>query len=198
VSKPRIGLLGGSFDPVHVAHIAMAQTALRELSLDEVQFIPAADPWQRPPLLATAQQRLDMLKLAIEGLAGLSVNPIELQRGGPTYTVDTLRALSGEATYIWLLGADQLCNFCTWHNWQDIVALVDLAVVARPGSPLVAPPALQQRLAQTGSTLHYLPFAEHLISASDIRRRLAAGESVTGQIPAAILAYIQAHRLYLS
>jgi len=194
----RIGLLGGSFDPVHVAHIKMAQTALRELDLDEVQLIPASDPWQRPPLAATTAQRLDMLTLAIAGLPGLSINSIELQRGGPTYTIDTLRALPGDAAYIWLMGADQLRNFCTWRDWQDIADRIDLAVAARPGSPVAAPPELQSRLAATGRTLHRLPFAETPICASDIRRRLADGESAAGLTPPATLAYIQAHRLYRS
>jgi len=192
----RIGLFGGSFDPVHVAHIAIAQTALSELDLDEVQLLPAADPWQRAPLTATAQQRLDMLALAVADLPGLTVNPVEIQRGGPTYTIDTLRALPDDAVYIWLLGTDQLSNFCSWRDWQDIVARVDLAVAARPGARLAAPPELQARLLATGRTLHRLSFAQTPVSASEIRRRLAKGESARGLVPAATLTYIQTHRLY--
>jgi len=194
----KIGLLGGSFDPVHVAHIALAETALRELNLDAVQLIPAADPWQRPPLTASAQQRRTMLELAISGLPGLSVNPVELARAGPTYTLDTLRELPEGNTYTWLLGTDQLHNFCTWHGWQEIAARVDFAVAARPGTPVTPPPALVTRLRETGHTLQYLPFSEMPVSASDIRYRLAQGLSVHDLLPAATLAYIQAHRLYQS
>jgi len=192
----RVGLLGGSFDPVHVAHIALAKTALAELNLDAVQLIPAAAPWQRAPLAASAQQRLDMLALAIDGIDGLSVNDIELQRGGPTYTIDTVRALPDDTRHFWLLGADQLQNFCTWRNWPHIVEHVELAVASRPGVPVAAPPALAAQLTRLGRTLHRLPFAEQSVSASAIRAHLARGEPVTHLVAPAVLAYIQAHHLY--
>jgi len=198
VGARRIGLLGGSFDPVHAAHIGLAQAALREIALDAVQLIPAADPWQRPPLAASAQHRLEMLQLAIADIPGLSVNPIECQRGGASYTLDTLLALPGDAAYTWIFGADQLRNFCTWHRWQDIAARVDFAVAARPGVSLVAPPALQNRLKETGRTLHRLDFDEMSVSATDIRERLARGESVVDCLAPATLTYIQTHRLYQS
>ncbi|QKH33847.1 nicotinate (nicotinamide) nucleotide adenylyltransferase [Achromobacter pestifer] len=192
----RIGLLGGSFDPVHVAHIALAQNALQTLGLAEVQLIPAANPWQRAALHATAGQRRDMLQLAIAGHAGLTVNPIEIERGGPTYTMDTLRALPQDARYVWLLGADQLANFCTWREWQDIASLVDLAVATRPGTALSAPPALAEHLRSQGRELQELPFAPMPVSASQVRQRLAQGESTEGLLAAPVAAYIAAHHLY--
>jgi len=192
----RIGLLGGSFDPVHVAHIALAQTALQALGLDEVQLIPAANPWQRAALHATAEQRRDMLQLAIAGHAGLALNPIEIERGGATYTIDTLRALPQDARYVWLLGADQLANFCTWRDWRQITSLVDLAVATRPGTPLSAPPELAEHLRALGRELQELPFAPMPVSASEIRQRLARGESAEGLLAAPVAAYIAAHHLY--
>lgn len=192
----RIGLLGGSFDPVHLAHIALAQNALQSLGLAEVQLIPAANPWQRAALHATAEQRRDMLQLAIAGHAGLVVNPIEIERGGATYTIDTLRALPQDALYVWLLGTDQLANFCTWRNWQDIASLVDLAVATRPGTELSAPPALAAHLLSQGRKLQELPFTPMPVSASEIRRRLAQGESTDGMLAAPVAAYIAAHHLY--
>ncbi|CAB3939839.1 nicotinate (nicotinamide) nucleotide adenylyltransferase [Achromobacter insolitus] len=192
----RIGLLGGSFDPVHLAHIALAQNALQSLGLAEVQLIPAANPWQRAALHATAEQRRDMLQLAIAGHAGLVVNPIEIERGGATYTIDTLRALPQDARYVWLLGTDQLANFCTWRNWQDIASLVDLAVATRPGTELSAPPALAAHLHSQGRKLQELPFTPMPVSASEIRRRLAQGESTDGMLAAPVAAYIAAHHLY--
>lgn len=192
----RIGLLGGSFDPVHVAHIALAQNALRSLGLAQVQLIPAANPWQRAALHATGEQRRAMLELAIDGHPGLAVNPIEIERGGATYTIDTLRALPQDARYVWLLGADQLANFCTWRNWRDISRLVDLAVATRPGTPLSAPPELAQWLREQGRALEELPFPPMPVSASEIRRRLAQGESTDGLLDASVAAYIAAHKLY--
>lgn len=192
----RIGLLGGSFDPVHVAHIALARSALQALGLAEVQLIPAANPWQRAALHATAQQRRDMLELAIDGHPGLAVNPIEIDRGGATYTIDTLRALPQDARYVWLLGADQLANFCTWRDWQDIARQVDLAVATRPGTALSAPPALAEHLRSLGRDLQELPFSPMPVSASQIRQRLAQGESTEGLLDPAVTAYIAAHNLY--
>ncbi|MDR6602942.1 nicotinate-nucleotide adenylyltransferase [Achromobacter deleyi] len=192
----RIGLLGGSFDPVHVAHVALARNALQTLGLAAVQLIPAANPWQRAALHATGEQRCDMLELAIAGQDGLVVNPIEIERGGPTYTIDTLRALPRDARYVWLLGADQLANFCTWRNWRDIASLVDLAVATRPGTPLKPPAELSAWLDEHGHRLEELPFAPMAVSASEIRRRLAAGESTDGLLPPAVAAYIAAHQLY--
>ncbi|ASC62888.1 nicotinate (nicotinamide) nucleotide adenylyltransferase [Achromobacter denitrificans] len=192
----RIGLLGGSFDPVHVAHIALARSALQALGLAEVQLIPAANPWQRAALHATAQQRRDMLELAIDGHPGLAVNPIEIDRGGATYTIDTLRALPQDARYVWLLGADQLANFCTWRDWQDIARQVDLAVATRPGTALSAPPALAEHLRSLGRDLQELPFSPMPVSASQIRQRLAQGEPTEGLLDPAVTAYIAAHHLY--
>lgn len=192
----RIGLLGGSFDPVHVAHIALAQNALEALALAEVQLIPAANPWQRAALHATGGQRRDMLELAVAGHPGLVVNPIEIERGGATYTIDTLRALPQDARYAWLLGADQLANFCTWRDWREIARLVDLAVATRPGTALNAPPELAEWLRGQDRELQELPFPPMPVSASEIRRRLALGESTDGLLDAPVAAYIAAHHLY--
>ena len=192
----RIGLLGGSFDPVHLAHLALARAALDALRLDAVQFIPAANPWQRAPLRATPAHRLRMIQLAIDGQPQLAANPTELERGGATYTIDTVRALPGDASYVWLLGSDQLANFCTWHQWQAIVECVDLAVATRPGTPLAPPAELVSWLAAHRRQLAELPFAPMAVSASDIRGRLARGDSTAGLLPPAVARYIARHGLY--
>lgn len=192
----RIGLLGGSFDPIHLAHVALAQSALLHLNLDEVQLLPAADPWQRAPLTASPQQRVEMIRAAIDGLPGLSINLSEIERGGPTYTADTIDALPSGASYTWIFGADQLANFCTWQRWQDIAHQVDLAVAVRPGVALQTPPALADWLRQVGRRLHELPFAPMPVSASEIRQRLAAGQSVRDMLPDGVARYIARHGLY--
>ncbi len=192
----RIGLLGGSFDPVHRAHIALALQAKRELALDQVQLIPAGQPWQRPPLAATPEHRIAMLELAIANHPGLMVNPIETLRSGPTYTIDTLLNLPSGPAYYWILGADQLQNFCTWHRWKEIVRLTNLAVVARPGSTLEAPIPLRDQLQSIGRTLSIIPFPPMNIAAKDIRQRLASGESTSELLLPAVSAYIFRQGLY--
>jgi len=192
----QIGLLGGSFDPVHAAHIALALAARDALGLDQVQLIPAANPWQREPLKAPPGHRLRMIELAVADHPGLSANPIELQRGGATYTIDTLRALPVGPRYVWLLGADQLANFCTWRDWQGIAGRVDLAVATRPGSVLRPPAELAQWLADHGRALRELPFVPMDVSASDIRARLARGDDVQPLLDPAVAAYIATHGLY--
>lgn len=191
-----IGLLGGSFDPVHLAHVALAHAALRELALDEVQLLPASDPWQRGPLAATSAQRLAMLELAIRGTPRLSVNPIEIERGGKTYTIDTLRQLPAGPEYVWILGADQLANFCTWHHWDEIAALAQIAVARRPGADAVPPPALRALLDELRRPLLQIPFPPMPVSASEIRKRLAQGASIEGLLDPGVAQYINRHGLY--
>ena len=192
----RVGLLGGSFDPVHVAHIALAQNALQSLGLAQVQLIPAANPWQRAALNATGEERRAMLDLAIAGHPGPGVNPLAIAPGGGNLPKLPLGGVPEDARYVWLLGADQLANFCTWRSWRDIASLVDLAVATRPGTALSAPPELAQWLQEQGRVLQELPFPPMPVSASEIRRRLSQGESTDGLLDASVAAYIAAHKLY--
>lgn len=192
----RTGLLGGSFDPVHLAHIALAETARTTLDLDEVQLIPAADPWQRGPLAASAAHRLAMLHIAVTGRAHMHVNPLEIQRGGPTYTIDTLRELPASADYFWILGADQLENFCSWQHWQEIVSLVTLAVAQRPGARLTPAQPLIEHLKKLDRQLIELPFEPTEISATLVRQRLGRGQSTDGLLDVAVAQYIKQNGLY--
>lgn len=192
----KIGLLGGSFDPVHLSHIALAQTAYKALGLDQVELIPAGNPWQRPALKASPEHRLAMLQLAIRHDPALKINPMELERHGPTYTVDTIQALAHGPCYVWILGADQLERFCSWREWQTIVNHVDLAVAARPGSSLNAPQALADYLQHQGKTLQHIPLPASTISATDIRHRLRHQQSTHGLLDPAVADYIAAHSLY--
>ncbi|MGB3277015.1 MAG: nicotinate-nicotinamide nucleotide adenylyltransferase, partial [Castellaniella sp.] len=126
---------------------------------------------------------------------GLRVNPIELHRAGVTYTIDTLAALPATARYTWILGSDQLANFCTWHRWRELLQHVRLAVAERPGTPVAPSPELAQALPPDG--LVRIPFTPQPISATAIRRDLAAGRPVDAMLPPRVLDYIHAHRLYL-
>lgn len=192
----KIGLLGGSFNPVHLAHLAMARTALRALNLDEVQLIPAGNPWQKQPLRISGAQRLEMLTLAIADEPGIVINDIEINREGATYTIDTLRNLPRDAKYYWLLGTDQLNNFCTWQNWPEITDYVTLTVAWRTGYPLHIPPELDTLLRRDGKGLITLPFKAMDVSSTEIRSRIQQGQDASAFVPAPVLDYINTHGLY--
>ena len=141
-----IGLLGGTFDPVHVGHIALAEQALKVLNLVRVDFLPAGNPWQKHPL-TPALDRVRMLELAVAGKPGLAVNLCEVNRPGPTYTADTLhqmrREVGPDTPLVLILGADQWENLHTWKEWTSFLDYVDIAVSTRDGKvpkacPLVA------------------------------------------------------------
>lgn len=193
----KIGLLGGSFDPVHNAHIRLALAAHEHLGLDRVELIPAAAPWQRSPLHTDARHRLRMLELALASEPTLTINPSELERAGQTYTIDTVQALDPAHDYIWILGADQLANFCTWHAWREILNHVQLAVAARPGYAPDPPADLQQALLDTpDKPLLHIPFEPDPTSATWIRQALARGHPVQDLLHPHVLSYIHTHHLY--
>lgn len=196
MAKKRIGLLGGSFDPIHLAHIDLANTALRALDLDHVEFIPTSVSWQKGRLGASPEQRLAMLKLALASEPNLHINPIEIQRGGVTYTYDTVSQLPHENHYFWILGTDQLQNFSSWHRWQDILHYVDLAVALRPGSTLQAPTELAHYLQSHDKTLHNIHFVPSPLSATLIRERLQRHQSVAHLVPEPVQHYIEQQQLY--
>lgn len=192
----RIGLLGGSFDPVHLTHIALAEAAYHALSLDSVHMLPAGSPWQRGALSASNAHRLAMLKIASSPFPWITINSSELERDGPTYTIDTLRLLEPGPEYYWILGSDQLQNFCSWHRWADIARRVCLAVALRPGSSLTAPQPLQELLSRMGRPLISLPLPPNTLSATDIRQRLFEGKPTDGLLDVAVAQYIQQNGLY--
>jgi nicotinate-nucleotide adenylyltransferase len=191
--KQRIGLFGGSFDPVHNAHLALARTALRELQLDQLRWVPAGNPWQKARALAPAEHRLAMLQRAIEGEPRFAIDSCELERQGPSYTLDTVRALQAAtpgAQWFLVIGQDQYRNLHTWHGVQQLLQRVTLAVAQRPGS---ADDADAQVRAAAGVALA-LPAMD--ISATDIRARAAAGLDISSLVPPAVAQYIHQHGLY--
>lgn len=192
----RIGLLGGSFDPVHRAHTELAKAALEQFGLNEVQLLPARQPWQKPTLSAASQDRLAMLELATANLPGVTVNPIELTRPGKTYTIDTLKALPANNDYFWILGSDQLQNFPTWHRWQDIAKELTLLVAIRPGSSLAIPNELQKQIDSGLAQVQTLDFAPMSISATELRQALKQGQQLEQWLEPNVAAYISANHLY--
>jgi nicotinate-nucleotide adenylyltransferase len=188
----RIGLFGGTFDPPHNAHVALAHAALDALSLDEVRWIPAGQPWQKARAITPAVHREAMVKLAIDGEPRFVLDRIELERAGPSYMLDTVRALRPLGELFLVIGADQVARLHTWHGWQELLGLVTLAVANRPGAAATVHADVQR----TPHRAVPLPMLD--ISATDIRARAARGQSLDGLVPPAVARYIESHALYRS
>lgn len=199
----RLGLFGGTFDPVHYGHLLLAECCREQAALDEVWFVPAAaSPFKQGAVQTSAQQRLEMLALAIGGHAQFRVSSLEIDRGGVSYTVDTLeelhRARPDDELFL-LLGADALEDFPTWRQPQRICHLATLLVVRRPGW---AEPDLA-RLAAIASPSQLDAIRRGLVempqidlSSRDLRRRVAAGQSIRYRTPRAVETFIASAGLY--
>jgi nicotinate-nucleotide adenylyltransferase len=201
MTAARIGLLGGSFDPPHLAHLALGQLAVEALDLDELRWLPAAAPWQKAgQALTLAEHRAGMVAALIEGEPRFVLEPCELRRGGPTYTIDTVRELQAQAAasgappadWFLVIGQDQYARFDTWRDWPELLRRVTLAVAARHGEAPQPPVAL----AAQAHRMQPLALPRQDISASDIRTRLAAGTDVTALVGERVARYIARHRLY--
>ena len=194
----RIGILGGTFDPIHVGHIAVAHVAMECARLDRVLFIPSATPPHRGPAEADAAQRLEMSRLAIGGESRFEVSDVEVRRGGKSFTSDTVRELKSaypDDELFLILGWDAARLFSTWHEPDRIRADASVIVIGRPGTP--APSAVDLRAAgldpdRTVVCLGGTPD----ISGSELRESLAKGEPVGDCLPPAVERYIAEHGLY--
>lgn len=212
-----VALLGGTFDPVHLGHLGLADDARRALGVPEVRLVPAGDPPHRAAPGASAAHRLAMLRLAIERHPGLAIDERELERQGKSYTaltLDELRAEDARRPIVLILGADAFRGLPTWHRWRELIGLAHLAVAARPGDPFDAalPDALvplwRERRAASAGELLASPAGRILvvrivprdISASAIRASIACGgadaERARALLPPAVWDYIAEHRLY--
>jgi nicotinate-nucleotide adenylyltransferase len=196
-SRPaRIGLLGGSFDPPHLAHLALARTALQTLQLDELWWLPAGQPWQKAGrALEAGAHRAAMVRLLIQGEARFRLDERELHRTGPTYTVDTVRecrAAHPEADFFLILGQDQYGRLDTWRDWPALLQDVTLAVAGRAGQA-PAPPAA---LAGHPHRLEVLPLPDIPVSSSALREALARGDEVSPMVGEAVAGYIALQHLY--
>jgi nicotinate-nucleotide adenylyltransferase len=186
-----VGLFGGSFDPVHHGHLIVGRVAAEILGLDSLRFVPAREqPFKGGVHGATAEQRAAMLDLAVAGSAGLAVERAELARPGPSYTVDTLRALHDtepDSRLTLLLGADAAGELELWHQAEEIPGLADVVVFARAGVPVPSSHLISRVIA--------VPAIE--ISATEIRRRVREGRSIRYWVPDSVAEYVTRHRLYL-
>lgn len=183
-----IGILGGTFDPVHNAHLAMADAALKNLPLENVLFVPTGDPGYRAAPVASVAHRVAMLRLALAGEPRYRVDERELAHGASGYTVDTLKSLRSELgpkmAFYFLMGADQFEKLPSWHRPEELRKLARIALFVRPGF-------------ETGDKdAQIVPMRSMPISASDIRERAARGEDLTAMVPSSVANYIRMHQLY--
>ena len=212
-----LGILGGTFDPVHNGHLELARELRAALPLSGVRFVPAGAPPHRAAPIASAADRLAMIELAIAGHPGLAMDAREIARPGPSYTVQTLEELRREdpaRPLVLIVGADAFLGLPAWHRWHELFALAHLVVVARPGVDLdpARLPALlpewqrrrtgdpQALVATPAGAILTHPVTAHDISATALRALLACGpagyDAARGLLPAAVLAYIERNQLY--
>ena len=186
----RIGVYGGTFDPIHVGHVAAASAVRRHLALDRVLIIPAGDPWQkRGRVVASPEQRLEMARLAVDGVDGLEVSDLEVRRGTASVTADTLEDLAAPDRELYLiLGADAVANMGTWRRLDDTRDLATIVVVERDGERAVPPGG--------GWRVEHVSIPRIDVSSTGIRDRIAAGESIDGLVPPAAAHHLREHGLY--
>ena len=201
VSGNRLGILGGTFDPIHIGHLILAEETRLKLQLDQVIFMPAAQPWRKSDRQVTpAADRLAMVLAAIDGNPHFISSEIELKRDGPTYTADTLaqvRAEIGIEPELWfILGADALLDLPYWENPDRILQYARLAVTDRGTLMPESLERLEQRLPGIGARIDLVPMPRVGISSTELRRRLREGLSTRYWLPAAVERYAIEHSLY--
>jgi nicotinate-nucleotide adenylyltransferase len=214
-ARRRIGLVGGTFDPPHVGHLALARAARDAWALDEVRLVPTGRSWQKAGAGATAAQRLEMVRLTLAGVPPaerLLVDDREVRRDGPTYTVDTLRELRAELgtepMLVLVLGSDQLRNLHTWHRWRELFDHAHVVATQRERVPLDAlPPQIEAEVAARGAgalpdapagSIAFFRMPAVPVSATALRAQLGRGERPIGLSPPAVLDYIENNGLYRS
>ncbi len=200
----RVGLYGGSFDPIHVGHLIAARAARERFELDRMILIPCAQPPHKPAGdLTDASHRLAMARLAVEDEPGLEVSDCEVGRAGPSYTIDTVEAfreqLGPTTTLVWLIGADTLGELASWHRVDELVDACQIVIAPRPGweSPDVTSLRGRLRDEQIERLRDGLIDTPRIdVSASDVRRRVARGLSIRWMVPGPVRQYIAQQGLY--
>ena len=189
----RIGLFGGTFDPPHDAHVALARLALTELALDELRWIPAGQPWQKARQITPAGHREAMVRLAMGEEPRFRLERCEIRRAGPSFTLDTVRELQASepgAQWFLIIGQDQYAGLHTWRDWRELLSRVTLAVANRPGVAVEPHPDVKAAAHQV------VPLPMLDIASTDIRARVAAGQDIGTLVPVSVARYIEANHLY--
>lgn len=197
----RLGILGGTFDPIHCGHLVIAEEARVRLALDAVCFIPAGQPPHKRGLpVSPAADRLAMVRLAITGNSAFSVSTMEIEREGPSYTVETLAAMRREVgvdcTLFFIVGGDALPDLLTWRDPERLLELAMLVVVSRPQAPTVNLAQLSRQLPGLVTRLTQVAGPQFAVSGTEIRQRVSQGLPIRYQVPEAVWHYITERRLY--
>lgn len=198
----RLGILGGTFDPIHHGHLFAAEEARHQLALDQVLFVPAGNPPHKPSRpIAPVHHRLRMLELAIVGKPSFAISRVDVNRPGPNYTVGTLELLraewGSEPTLFFIEGTDSLAEILTWYRPQRLIELCELAVVRRAGIEIDLE-RLEQHLPGLTERVHWVQMPRLEISSTDLRARVQEGRPISYLLPPAVEAYILEQGLYRS
>ncbi len=190
-------MFGGTFDPVHVGHVVAASETRWSLGLDRVLLVVAADPWQkRGDVVAPAADRLDLVRAAVDGIAGLEASDVEVARGGPSVTADTLEALGApDRDLVLILGADAAAGLGTWRRAGDLPGLATLAVVERAVDGRIPDPSCGP-VVDPAWTVERVAIPRLDVSSTDVRARVASGRPIDGLVPPAVAELIRARGLY--
>jgi len=197
----KLGILGGTFDPIHLGHLIIAEEAMSSLGLDRVLFVPAGDPWMKADTTITPKQhRLAMVLAAVGDNPKFKVSPSELERFGPSYTVETLEEFKEDyglqTELFFIIGADALMDFGRWSQPERVLELCTLAVVGRPAQEEPDLSALESSLPGIRKRVAMVDDVAIGVSATDIRERVAEGRSIRYLVPPTVETYIQEHGLY--
>jgi nicotinate-nucleotide adenylyltransferase len=191
MSKIRLGVMGGTFDPIHYGHLVAASEAASAFGLDKVLFVPTGEPWQKQTI-TDADHRLAMTKLAIAGNSLFEISTVDVLRGGPTYTIDTLREIhesNPEADLYFITGADSIAQIDSWKDSSQIWPLAHFVGVTRPGHSLEVPKS-------AAGDVSLLEIPALAISSTDIRARVESGKPIDYLLPDSVIDYIHANNLY--
>jgi nicotinate-nucleotide adenylyltransferase len=197
----RVGVFGGTFDPIHLGHLAVARSIQSSLGLDNVIFVPAGQPWLKADTpVSRVKDRVQMLRLALARRRAFELSTIEADRPGPSYTVDTMetlqRQLGSDADLFFLLGSDALMDIAKWKEPQRLIQLCQLVAFARPGFGLPTMEALEAAVPGVSQRVVFVEVPQVNIRATDIRCRIAEGRSIQRLVPRAVERYILEHGLY--
>lgn len=203
LSERRVGMLGGTFDPVHYGHLAVAEDCRAQLGLDEVLFVPAGGPpHKQGRAISPARDRLAMVELAIADNPRFRLSRIDVERPGLSYSVDTVQTLQArlgpEARIFFIIGADSLADLPRWRDPDRLAALCQIVAVNRPGYPMLDLVTLEEAIPDARRRIIQLATPGVDVSATQLRQRVAEGRPIRYLVPDAVRAYIQEHRLYRS
>jgi len=199
----KIGVLGGTFDPIHLGHLIVAEEARARLNLPQTLFVPAGQPWLKTNnVISPAEHRVEMIRLAIADKPYFKLSTMEIERPGPTYTVDTIAALKGQlspgAELFFILGWDNLIQLPQWREPSRLVKMCHLVAIPRVGYPTPDLTSLEAAIPGLSQSVILLEEPRIDINASEIRQRVARGLSISHLVPEPVERYIKQHRLYVT